>query len=160
RGSDSAGFFEHDVGIGARITFNDEQSTEMLIGGIIDFDTNEALYTIEASRRIGDSWRVEILAMVVAERGEQELGQTVSAIANSLADSGFTSDGISTQYAIDLLSDIIEEKGLLFLFNGEINTYAEFVDTLQKVQRLADTDRKLSILESDDYFQIEVKYFY
>ena len=160
RGSDSAGFFEHDVGIGTRITFNDEQSTEILIGGIIDFDTNEALYTIEASRRIGDSWRVEVLAMVVAERGEQELGQSVSEIAKSLADSGFTADSISTQFAIDLLTDIIEEKGLLFLFTGEINTYGEFVETLQQVQRLADTDRKLSILESDDYFQIEVKYYF
>lgn len=159
RGSDSTGFFEHDVGAGVRITFNDEQSTEILVGGIFDFDTNEALYNLEASRRIGDSWRVEILAMVVAERGDQELGQSVTEIAKALSDSGFTADAISTQFAIDLISDIVDEKGLLFLFT-EINTYGEFVETLQQVQRLSDTDRKLSILESDDYYQIEVKYYY
>ncbi|OUS29420.1 hypothetical protein A9Q99_10010 [Gammaproteobacteria bacterium 45_16_T64] len=159
RGSASPGFFEHDLGFGTRITFNDEQSTEILVGGIFDFDTDEALYSLEASRRIGESWRVEILATIVAERGEQELGQTVSEIATILADSGFVADDLSAQFAIDLITDIIDEKGLLFLFT-EVNTYDDFVNTLQQVQRLADTDRKLSILESDDYVQVEVKYFY
>lgn len=159
RGSDTSSFFENDLGFGARITFNDEQSTEILVGGIFDFDTKEAVYNLEASRRIGDSWRVEVLATVVAERGGQELGQSVSDIGQILTDSGLVDDSLSTQFAIDLVLDIVEEKGLLFLFT-EVNTYDDFVNTLQQMQRLSDTDRKLSILESDDYIQVEVKYFY
>jgi len=159
RGADSAGFLERDLAFGTRITFNDEQSTEMMLGGMYDVDTKEALYSLEASRRLGDSWRIALLAMVIGERADGELGQTVSEIGTQLLDSGFLEGGLDTELAIDLIVDIVKENGLLFLLT-EINTYEDFIDTLQQAQKLSNTDRKLSLLESDDYIQIELKYFY
>ncbi len=52
--------FEDDYLLGSRITWNDEQSTELLLGIIQDADSSSRSFTIEASRRIGNSWRLEL----------------------------------------------------------------------------------------------------
>lgn len=52
--------FDHDIFLGARLNFNDEQSTELLIGGVIDQKTQATLLSVEASRRLGKSWKVEL----------------------------------------------------------------------------------------------------
>jgi len=52
--------FEDDVLVGTRITWNDEQSTELLIGVIQDVDSNDAAWSIEASRRIGNRWKLSV----------------------------------------------------------------------------------------------------
>jgi hypothetical protein len=50
--------FEDDVMMGARLTWNDEQSTELLIGMIQDVDSSDHSWNVEASRRIGDRWKL------------------------------------------------------------------------------------------------------
>ena len=52
--------FEDDVMMGTRITWNDEQSTELLLGVIQDLDSSDAAWNIEASRRIGNRWKVSL----------------------------------------------------------------------------------------------------
>lgn len=54
--------FDDDFFVGTRLTLNDPQSTELLIGAIIDRDTQGTLFSLEGSRRIGDKWRLEIEA--------------------------------------------------------------------------------------------------
>lgn len=49
--------FENDVMLGSRITWNDEQSTELLVGLIQDLDSSDAAWSIEASRRFGNNWK-------------------------------------------------------------------------------------------------------
>ncbi len=51
--------FEDDVMLGLRWVFNDAQSTEVLLGVIHDLDGTATSTTIEASRRIGNSWKAE-----------------------------------------------------------------------------------------------------
>jgi len=53
-------FFEHDLMLGLRLVLNDEQSTEALFGFIIDQDSHETLMSLEASRRIGNNWKIEL----------------------------------------------------------------------------------------------------
>ena len=60
RNNESVTFFESDVMIGARITWNDEQSSELLLGTIHDLDNSDAVWNIEASRRIGNRWKVSL----------------------------------------------------------------------------------------------------
>ncbi|MCW9003707.1 MAG: hypothetical protein OQK70_00490 [Gammaproteobacteria bacterium] len=55
-------FFENDLMLGLRIALNDEQSSEALLGFIIDKDTHETLISMEASRRIGNNWKIELEA--------------------------------------------------------------------------------------------------
>jgi hypothetical protein len=59
RGVGGSSPFEDDLFVGARLGFNDTQSTEVLTGTIRDLDSDAALFLIEASRRLGDSWTVE-----------------------------------------------------------------------------------------------------
>ena len=59
----------NDVFSGFRLAFNDTQSTEFLAGSIIDLEKNTRLYSMEASRRVGSAWKLEL---------EMRLFETVS----------------------------------------------------------------------------------
>lgn len=52
--------FENDVLIGVRLAWNDEQSTELLLGVIQDLDSSDAAWNLEASRRLGDRWKLSL----------------------------------------------------------------------------------------------------
>ncbi|MGV6826789.1 MAG: hypothetical protein ACWA5Q_07415 [bacterium] len=62
RSLSSASPFQDDVFMGMRLTFNDAQSTDLLAGVIQDLDTDGRLFNVEASTRVGDSYRVQIQA--------------------------------------------------------------------------------------------------
>lgn len=51
------GVFDRDLLVGARLAFNDTQSTDMLIGLVIDTEKQSRTFRIEGSRRFGDSWK-------------------------------------------------------------------------------------------------------
>lgn len=50
--------FQDDFLAALRFGLNDEQSTEILAGVLFDRTRNSRFYNIEASRRIGDSWKI------------------------------------------------------------------------------------------------------
>jgi len=52
--------FQNDIMIGTRITFNDVQSTEILAGLIVDLDNEGRLFNVEASRRLGSTWKLNL----------------------------------------------------------------------------------------------------
>jgi hypothetical protein len=52
--------FEHDLFGGFRLTLNDEQSSELLAGVIVDVTDGGRFWTVEASRRLWGSWKLEI----------------------------------------------------------------------------------------------------
>jgi hypothetical protein len=52
--------FEDDVLIGTRLTWNDAQSSELLFGLIQDMSSQDIGWNIEASRRIGNRWKVSL----------------------------------------------------------------------------------------------------
>lgn len=52
--------FEDDVFLGTRLTFNDVDDTTLIAGAIIDRDTRATLLSIEAERRIGEGFKVEV----------------------------------------------------------------------------------------------------
>ncbi len=54
--------FQDDVFAGVRLALNDEQSMEVLAGVIIDPQHGSRIFSIEASRRFGDAWKVELNA--------------------------------------------------------------------------------------------------
>lgn len=54
--------FEDDFLTGLRLTLNDEQSTDALLGVIKDTHDDSYLISLEANRRIGDSWKLSIQA--------------------------------------------------------------------------------------------------
>lgn len=62
RGKEALTLFEDDIMGGLRLTFEDAQSTELLLGAIADRDTAEKFLNLEASRRLGERWKATIEA--------------------------------------------------------------------------------------------------
>jgi len=52
--------FQNDILLALRFNFNNEQSTEALIGFIIDVDKQSQIFSIEANQRIGDEIKIEL----------------------------------------------------------------------------------------------------
>jgi hypothetical protein len=49
-------FFEHDLALATRWQLNDLGDTQALIGLIWDHESDETMVTMEASRRLGETW--------------------------------------------------------------------------------------------------------
>ena len=60
RGDDAPTPFANDFMLGARLTLNDEQSTEFLVGMIFDNNNSSRLINLESSRRFGSNWKVNL----------------------------------------------------------------------------------------------------
>ena len=58
RSKADAGVFNNDLFAGLRFAFNDVQSSEVLAGFIVDTDNQSKTLRVEASRRLGDSWKL------------------------------------------------------------------------------------------------------
>ena len=66
RGDLAIGSMASDLFVGSRIAFNDTQSTEFLFGSIIDLERSSRLYSLEASRRFGEDWKISLEARVLS----------------------------------------------------------------------------------------------
>jgi hypothetical protein len=49
-------FFEHDIAFATRWALNDLGDTQALIGLVWDYESDETIFTLEASRRLGETW--------------------------------------------------------------------------------------------------------
>lgn len=63
----SGNAFQNDMLLGLRFAFNDEQSTDALVGVIKDLDGGATILTAEANRRIGESFKFTFEAIVWAD---------------------------------------------------------------------------------------------
>ncbi|MCK4743770.1 MAG: hypothetical protein KAT25_08125 [Sulfuriflexus sp.] len=64
--------FEDDLFLGARLAFNDEASSELLAGMIVDLENGSRVMSVEASRRIGDDWKVNLEARFFSNIASQD----------------------------------------------------------------------------------------
>ncbi len=64
RGDTASTLFQRDILLGARLVFNDTQSSEILTGVVIDPDSKEKLYSLEASTRLTDNWKLNVEARI------------------------------------------------------------------------------------------------
>lgn len=58
--------FDHDVFVGTRLALNDVQDTNVLIGAVTDWEDGTTSLRVEADRRLGDSWRLELEGQWIA----------------------------------------------------------------------------------------------
>lgn len=54
--------FTNDIFVGTRFAFNDEASTDLLAGGIIDPKTGATFFSLEGSRRIAEDYKLSVEA--------------------------------------------------------------------------------------------------
>ena len=62
RDEQSSSFFQNDLMTGLRFNLNDTDSTEALLGLVFDLDNNETFLSLEASRRFGQNWKLNLEA--------------------------------------------------------------------------------------------------
>ncbi len=62
RGAAATTPFQNDVMAGVRLALNDASSTELLVGVIDNRDSSARLFNLEASRRLGKSWKLSLEA--------------------------------------------------------------------------------------------------
>ena len=81
--------FERDLALGARWSLNDMADSQALLGIIRDVDTDEYVYSLEASRRLGLSWTLLLEARIFggagAPEGQAPLEQLLSSPFKSAA---------------------------------------------------------------------------
>ncbi len=63
---------QNDLFFGSRIAFNDVQDTEILFGGIVDLEHSTRLYSVEANRRFGESWSLEVESRIFSKVDPEE----------------------------------------------------------------------------------------
>jgi len=51
---------DDDIFLGARLALNDEQDSAVLVGAIVARKSQATLFLVEAERRLGDSWKIEL----------------------------------------------------------------------------------------------------
>lgn len=64
---------QNDIFMGSRIAFNDINNTSILIGKISDLENESNIYSFEASRRIGTSWKLEAEGRIFSDISDNEL---------------------------------------------------------------------------------------
>lgn len=60
RGKNALTPFADDFLLGTRLTLNDEQSTDFLLGIIFDSNDDTRLFSLESSRRLGANWKITV----------------------------------------------------------------------------------------------------
>jgi len=73
RGDQADTVFQNDLLIGLRFALNDEQSSTALIGIITDLDKGGDVFTAEASRRLGDKFKLTAEAFVWANADDDPI---------------------------------------------------------------------------------------
>ena len=72
RGNLAFSSMANDLFVGSRIAFNDTQSTEILFGGIFDLEKSSKLFSLEASRRFGEDWKISVEARIFSNIEDSE----------------------------------------------------------------------------------------
>lgn len=73
RGDDAPTPFNQDLFVGARITFNDIQSSSILAGMIIDTNNQTRLLRVEAERRLGDTFKLNAEILLYGNIAKQDI---------------------------------------------------------------------------------------
>lgn len=60
RGEVAQAPFQNDLFVGARFALNDEQGSDLLVGALVDLDNQTKSLRVEASRRIGNGFKINI----------------------------------------------------------------------------------------------------
>ncbi|MEM7195026.1 MAG: hypothetical protein AAF402_08755 [Pseudomonadota bacterium] len=63
--------FQDDLFFGTRLAFNDAQDTALLAGAIVDLEDQTTSLRLEAERRLGQSWKIEIEAQILVNEDER-----------------------------------------------------------------------------------------
>ena len=77
RGETALTIFQDDIAMGTRLAFNDAQSSSLLAGMVFDRDYGSVFANIEASRRLGDSFLMELESRLFLDTPSNDLASAI-----------------------------------------------------------------------------------
>lgn len=78
RGKAALSPFADDLMLGLRLSVNDMDSSEVLVGAIVDRDSRARVFTLESSRRVGEHWKWTLEGRIFAAIPSDDLLYGVS----------------------------------------------------------------------------------
>lgn len=70
--------FDNDLFVGSRFALNDTQDTTALVGVLIDTENDSTILSLEAERRLGQSWVVELIGRFFLNTDETDATQPLA----------------------------------------------------------------------------------
>ncbi len=67
RGEVASAPFQNDLFVGARYALNDENSSEVLAGAFVDLDNQTKSFRVEASRRLGKGFKINVEGQILTD---------------------------------------------------------------------------------------------
>ncbi len=72
RGKNGGSPFQNDLFIGARLSLNDEASSQLLAGAFVDIDNGSKSFRVEASKRIGNGLKLNIEGQLFTDIDDED----------------------------------------------------------------------------------------
>ncbi|RLU00281.1 hypothetical protein [Ketobacter sp.] len=172
-----ATLFDHDVGVAARLAFNDARDSNLILGVVADYKYSEAFGYLFWTNNFGASWTMNITGQYFMANEPrldprdyaqfQALADDVEAgnypLPQALIDSvleAFENTTISQkQYEIMLerLEEIQAGQGDYFT---NVEDYTDVPQILFDLLRISDNSQKMNLIERDGYIQVDVFYHF
>lgn len=162
--------FDRDVGVAARLAFNDERDSNLILGVVADTRYDEAFATLFWSNTLGRGWTLNIAAQYFyANDDRYDPRQMVPFFQRLIRENPASPESIETLLA--LMGDVTISK-------KEFDRLIGFVDDIQQpdywqgmqtetvpqtlfdLLRVSDNSQKMNLIERDSYVQIDLYYHF
>lgn len=172
-----ANLFDHDIGVAARLAFNDARDTNLILGVIADYKYSEGFGYMSLLTTLGESWSVNVTGQYFVGN-EPRLDPRDFEAYRTFADAVETGRYPLPQNVIDdvlktfegtelnrrqyetlraRLEEIQLGNGLQYFNEGR---YQDVPQILFDVARIASETQKLNLLERDAYIQFDIYYHF
>lgn len=162
--------FDHDVGVAARLAFNDERDSNLVLGIVADTEYDEAFATLFWSNTFGSAWTLNVTGQYFhANDNRYDTQDVVPFIEQLVQENPASPESIET--LLNLVDDVtISEK--------QFERMTQFIEELQQpdywagvntdtvpqtlfdLLRVSDNSQKMNLIERDSYIQMDVYYHF
>lgn len=170
--------FDHDIGVAARLAFNDARDSNLILGVVADYEYDEAFGYLFWTNTFGESWTLNVTGQYFyANEPRLDPNDYIAEGApfNELLAVDPADYPVPQEIIDDVLSvfagttiskkqyDIMVEQ--LNIIQGEPNVLtglnnADTAQTLFDLLRISDNTQKMNLIERDGYIQVDLYYHF
>lgn len=162
--------FDRDVGVAARLAFNDERDSNLVVGVVADTRYDEAFATLFWTNTFGESWTFNLAGQYFYANDERYDPRDFIPFFEQLVLENPASPQ-SIERLLDLVGDVtISEKQFerieQFIRDLQQPDYWAGIDTdtvpqtLFDLLRISDNSQKMNLIERDSYIQMDIYYHF
>lgn len=155
RGENAPTFIENDLLFGGRWSANNLGGTESIFGVLYDPKTEEQLFTLEATHRIGEQITIELVLQSILSTGNPNT-EELSLVEQyqTLINSPFFDPRAFADQIGEYVEDLILGNDISQLF--EVETWQRLIE----LDAFITTQNKTAIIEDDAFIKFGIKYYF